>query len=61
MLDVEGIGDALPPEEVRRAAVLAAGSAGVDEGHLAVAFVDADEIAALNERPRGRPEPTASA
>ena len=58
MLDVEVIGDALPHEEVRRAAVLAAGSAGVDDGHVAIAFVDEDEIAALNARHRGRAEPT---
>jgi probable rRNA maturation factor len=58
LLDVEVIGDALPREEVERAAVLAAATAGVDDGHVAVAFVDAEEIAALNERHRGRPEPT---
>ena len=58
MLDVEVIGDALSEEEVRRAAILAAGTAGIDDGHLAVAFVDAGEIQALNERYRGKPEPT---
>jgi probable rRNA maturation factor len=58
VLEVEVIGDALPSEQVRRAAVLAAGSAGVDDGHVAIAFVGAEEIAALNEQHRGRPEPT---
>ena len=58
MLDVEVIGDALPAEEVRRAATLAAASAGVGDGHLAVEFVDAARIAQLNERHRGRPGPT---
>jgi probable rRNA maturation factor len=58
VLDVEVIGDALPEEVVRRAAILAAASAGVEEAHVAVAFVDEREIAALNERHRGRPEPT---
>ena len=58
MLDVEVIGDALPEEEVRRAAMLAAATAGIDDGHVAVAFVEEGEIEALNERHRGRPEPT---
>ena len=33
-------------------------SAGIDDGHLAIEFVDAPTIAVLNERHRGRPEPT---
>ncbi len=47
-----------PPEEVRRLCALAAGSAGVGEGHLAVEFVDEPRIAELNGRYRGRPKPT---
>jgi probable rRNA maturation factor len=58
VIDVEVIGDALPREQVERAAMLAAASAGVSDGHVAVAFVDEQEIAALNERHRGKPEPT---
>jgi probable rRNA maturation factor len=54
VLDVEVIGSALPADAVRRAAVLAAGSAGVDDGHLAVEFVGAERIAALNAEHRGR-------
>jgi probable rRNA maturation factor len=58
MLDVEIIGEALPPDEVRTAAVLAAASAGVEDGHMAIEFVDAGRIAALNEEHRGKPGPT---
>jgi probable rRNA maturation factor len=43
---------------VRAAVELAAASAGVAEGHVAVEFVDADRIAELNERHRGKPGPT---
>ena len=52
------IGDALPEARVRQLCDLAAGSAGVVDGHVAVAFVGADEIAALNREHRGKDEPT---
>jgi probable rRNA maturation factor len=58
VLDVEVIGDALPPEQVREAAVLAAATAGVEDGHVAVEFVDAARIAALNAEHRGKAGPT---
>jgi probable rRNA maturation factor len=58
VLDVEVIGDALPADRVREAAVLAAASAGVDDGHVAVEFVDGTRIAELNERHRGKAGPT---
>jgi probable rRNA maturation factor len=58
VLDVEVIGDALPQDEVRRAAVLAAATAGIDDGHVAIAFVDGERIAELNEHHRNKPEPT---
>ena len=57
-LEVEVLGDELPAERVRRACVLAAATAGIEEGHVAVAFIAADEIAALNARHRGKDEPT---
>jgi probable rRNA maturation factor len=57
-LDVEVLGDALDAERVRRACELAAASAGVEDGHVAVSFVDASAIAALNAEHRGRPGPT---
>jgi probable rRNA maturation factor len=57
-LEVEVLGDSLPAGQVERACVLAAATAGVEDGHLAVAFVSADEIAALNAEHRGRQGPT---
>jgi probable rRNA maturation factor len=48
-----------PPEaEIERLVGLALASAGVDDGHVAVAFVDAAAIAALNAEHRGKPGPT---
>jgi probable rRNA maturation factor len=41
------------PEELREPALAALGAAGVGDGHLAVAFVDAGAIRALNRRHRG--------
>jgi probable rRNA maturation factor len=57
-LAVEVVGDALPAEQVRRACILAAATAGVDDGHVAVAFVAPEEIAALNAEHRGKSGPT---
>ena len=57
-LDVEVLGHALAAERVRRACVLAAATAGVEDGHVAVAFVDAAAIAALNAEHRGKDGPT---
>jgi probable rRNA maturation factor len=59
-LDVDVLGDDLPAERVRRAVVLAAATAGVEDGHVAVSFVDAAQIAALNAEHRGiwPPRPT---
>ena len=47
-----------PPEEVRRLCTLAAGSAGIGDGHLAIEFVDEQRIAELNSRHRQRRGPT---
>jgi probable rRNA maturation factor len=58
LLDVDVIGSALPGERVREACVLAAASAGIEEGHVAVEFVDAGRIAELNQSHRGKPGPT---
>jgi probable rRNA maturation factor len=46
------------PEEVRRLCALAAGSGGIDDGHLAIEFVDERRIAELNARHRQRRGPT---
>jgi probable rRNA maturation factor len=58
LLEVDVIGDALPEGAVIEACVLAAASAGIEEGHVAVEFVAAARIAALNEEHRGKPGPT---
>ena len=58
-LDVELVGTAtIAPAEVERLAALAAASAGVEDGHVAVEFVDAARIAALNAEFRGEDGPT---
>jgi probable rRNA maturation factor len=57
-LDVDVLGDDLPAEQVRRACVLAAATAGIEDGHVAVTFVTPDEIAALNAAHRGKAGPT---
>jgi probable rRNA maturation factor len=57
-LEIEVIGGALPEARVRELCTLALGSAGVDEGHLAVEFVDAARIAELNAEHRGKDGPT---
>ena len=59
MLDVEVIGSSeLPEEALRRLVAIALASAGVEEGHVAVEFVDAERIAALNAEHRGVEGPT---
>jgi probable rRNA maturation factor len=58
VLEVEVIGSALPADAVRQAAQLAASSAGIADGHVAIEFVDADRIAALNAEFRGTEGPT---
>jgi probable rRNA maturation factor len=57
-LEVDVLGDSLPAEQVRRACVLAAATAAVEDGHVAVTFVTPDEIAALNAEHRGEQGPT---
>ena len=52
------IGAALPEAQVVQACALAAASAGVEEAHVAVEFVDADRIAELNLAHRGKQGPT---
>jgi probable rRNA maturation factor len=57
-LDVDVLGGALPAGRVRRACALAAATAGIEDGHVAVTFVTPDEIAALNAQHRGKDGPT---
>jgi probable rRNA maturation factor len=61
MLEVDVVGEPpllLAAAEVERLADLAAASAGIRDGHLAVQFVDAEAIMALNVEHRGKAEPT---
>ena len=60
-VDVVGIEDwavLLPVEEVERLCSLALGSAGIDEGHVAVEFVGEGRSRELNREHRGRDAPT---
>ncbi len=50
--------EVMPAAEVRRLVALALARAGVDEGHVAVAFVGPAEIADLNAAHRRKPGPT---
>jgi probable rRNA maturation factor len=58
VLDVDVIGAALPETMVREACALAASSAGIEDAHVAVEFVDAARIAELNHEYRGKEGPT---
>jgi probable rRNA maturation factor len=64
VLEIEVIGiDELAPDaptiaEVRELCVLALSSAGIEEGHVAVAFVDDERIRDLNLEYRGLDAPT---
>ena len=52
------IGDALPAPVVTEACALAAASAGIEDGHLAIEFVDEQRIAQLNLEHRRKQGPT---
>ena len=55
---MEVIGSALPSARVQEAVAYAAASAGIEEGHVAVQFVDAERIAELNLTWREKAGPT---
>jgi probable rRNA maturation factor len=56
VLGIELLGNGAPTAlEARELCVLALASAGIEEGHLAVEFVDGERIQDLNRRGR-RPE-----
>jgi probable rRNA maturation factor len=62
-LEVEAIGaqptaDAPPLAQVERLCMVAAAAAGVQDGHMAVEYVDAERITELNAEYRGKDEPT---
>ena len=59
MLEVEVLGTAaIAPAEVERLVAIALASAGIEDGHVAVDFVDADRIRDLNREHRGKDTPT---
>jgi probable rRNA maturation factor len=59
VLEVEVLGSAaIAAPEVERLVAIALASAGVEDGHVAVEFVDADRIAELNAEFRGKDGPT---
>jgi len=64
MIEVEVIGlddgaiDELTALDVEELCALAFSSAGIEDGHVAVAFVDEPTIQALNRDHRGKDEPT---
>ncbi len=63
MIEVEVFGTQLAPDApsgvtVKTLCVLAAASAGVEDGHLAIEYVDGERIARLNAEHRGKAGPT---
>jgi probable rRNA maturation factor len=61
VLDVEVVdapASAPPTAEIERLVSIALASAEVEDGHVAVAFVDAERIAELNVEHRGKTGPT---
>jgi probable rRNA maturation factor len=58
VLEVDVIGGALTEAQVREACAVAAASAGIEDGHVAVEFVDPERMAELNETHRGKAGPT---
>jgi probable rRNA maturation factor len=58
LLEVDVIGDALTAAQVQEACAVAAASAGIEDGHVAVEFVDGERIAELTLAHRGKEGPT---
>jgi probable rRNA maturation factor len=54
----ESIADAPAAAQLERLCTVAAAAAGVEDGHVAVEFVNAERIAALNAEHRGKQGPT---
>ena len=58
-LEVEVHGPSrVPLEEIERLLALALGSAGIEDGHVAIQFVGAERIVELNAAHLGKNEPT---
>jgi probable rRNA maturation factor len=58
VLEIDVIGSTLPPGRVEEAVAYAAASAGIEDGHVAIEFVDSERIAELNETWREKEGPT---
>jgi probable rRNA maturation factor len=59
VLEVEVLGTAaIAPAEVERLVAISLASAGIEDGHVAVDFVDEDRIRDLNRDHRGKDKPT---
>jgi probable rRNA maturation factor len=63
MIEVEVFGaevvpDAPDPAELERLCAMAATRLGIEHGHVAIEFVDAERIVALNREHRGKGQPT---
>jgi probable rRNA maturation factor len=63
VIDVDVLGASLAPNaplpgEVARLCALAAAAVGIDDGHLAIEYVDSARIAELNLEYRGKTAPT---
>jgi probable rRNA maturation factor len=58
IIDLERARGGLSIADIQELCTLALASAGVEEGHVAVEFVDAARIHALNREHRGKDEPT---
>src|SRR5829696_1602030 len=54
----EGVVDELTALDVEELCILAFSSAGIEDGHVAVAFVDEQTIQTLNRDHRGKDSPT---
>ncbi len=54
----ESVVDAPSPAQIARLCTVAAAAAGVQGGHVAIEFVNAERIAALNAEHRGKEGPT---
>ena len=58
MLEIDVIGSTLPPGRAEEAVAYAAASAGIEDGHVAIEFVDSERIAELNVTWREKEGPT---
>ena len=58
IIGAETVADAPPAPEAERLVALALASAGVEDGHVAIEYVDAGRIAELNAEHRAKEGPT---